>query len=34
MWALMGNICERAQGNLWARVWSICEDPITWRILG
>ena len=25
MRAIMGNICERAQGNLWAFVWNICE---------
>ena len=24
----MDNICERAQGNLWACVWSICEGLI------
>ena len=25
MWAILGNICERAQGNLWACAWNICE---------
>ena len=32
MWDIMGNICEKAQGNLWACVWNICEGPITWKI--
>ena len=34
MWDIIGNICERAHGNLWAWVWSICKDPIIWRIYG
>ena len=34
MWDIIGNICERAHGNLWACVWSICEGPIIWRIFG
>ena len=34
MWDIIGNICERAHGNLWAWVRSICEGPIIWRIIG